>query len=128
MEFIKYNANPKGRKTGDCVIRAICTALQMSWEETYIEMLRVALETGEAISCKENYTEFLARRGYKIQKMPRRSDNTKYTVREFVDELAKPNKIYILNLANHVTVIENNKLYDIWDCSRKSVGNYWVID
>ena len=42
MEFIKYNANPKGRKTGDCVIRAICTALHMSWEETYIEMLRVA--------------------------------------------------------------------------------------
>ena len=34
MKFINYNANPKGRKTGDCVIRAIAFALNKSWIDT----------------------------------------------------------------------------------------------
>ena len=128
MEFIKYNANPKGKKTGDCVIRAICTALNEKWEDTYKGMLDIALKTGYAISCKENYTKYLSAKGYDIQKMPRRKDNTKYTVKEFADELADRNKIYVLNLANHVTIIKNKNLYDLWNCSKKSVGNYWIID
>ena len=59
--------------------------------------------------------------------MPKRADNTKYTVREFADELAKENKTYIINIAHHTTVIKNKKLYDIWNCGRKSVGNFWII-
>ena len=35
MEFVNYNANPKNKKTGDCVIRALCTALEDSWEQVY---------------------------------------------------------------------------------------------
>ena len=40
MEFVKFNANPKGRKTGDCVVRAICTALNESWEEKIQKVMK----------------------------------------------------------------------------------------
>lgn len=128
MKFIKYNANPKNKKTGDCVIRAICTALNESWVDTYKGMLDVAIETGQAISYKDNYVEYLKRKGYDIQKQPKKSSGKKYTIEEFADKLARPNKTYILNVANHVTVVINKSLYDIWDCRRKTVGNYWVLD
>lgn len=65
--------------------------------------------------------------GYEIQKMPVRDDRTRYTLEEFCDELAKPNIIYIVKVANHITVVKNKDLYDTWNCSNKSVGNYWII-
>ncbi len=127
MEFVKYNANPKKKKTGDCVIRAICTGLKESWEDTYKGMLDVALDTYQAISWNKNYEYYLKRKGYNKQKMPRRLDKTRYTVKEFADELAEPDATYILSVANHLTLIINKDLYDTWDCGRKSVGNYWTI-
>ena len=60
--------------------------------------------------------------------MPKHKDNSRYTVKEFIDELAKPKGTYIISIANHLTLVINKKLVDIWDCSRKSVGNYWYIN
>jgi len=127
MKFINYNANPKYKKTGDCVIRAICTALNDSWEDTYRGMLDVALRKGYAISSKDNYECYLKERGILKQKMPRKFDRTRYTVEEFADRLAKPNMTYIVTVANHLTVIINNDLYDLWNAGRKCVGNYWEV-
>ena len=127
MNFVKYNANPKNKKTGDCVIRAICTALDKPWEVVYREMFELALETGYAVSTKHNYQLYLERQGYEMCKMPRRADRTRYTVEQFVDAFGKTKTNYILNLANHVTCIKEFSLYDIWNCKNKSVGNYWEI-
>lgn len=127
FKFENYNANPFKKKTGDCVIRAICVALKEEWKDTYKGMYDVAVETGYAISCKENYKEYLLKKGYKMQKMPKRDDGKKYTVKEFIEEVAEPNKNYIIKLTHHLTCVKNGKLIDIWDCSRRKVGNYWVV-
>ena len=126
-KFEKYNANPYKIKTGDCVIRATCVALKEDWKDTYKGMFDVAMEKGYAISSKENYKEYLARKGYTMEKMPKKANGKRYTVREFIEQLADPKKNYVVNLANHLTCIEKGTLVDIWDCSRKSVGNYWII-
>lgn len=127
MQFIKYNANPYGIKTGDCVIRAISTALNTSWAKVYKEMLEVALETGYAISCTENYTEYLKRKGFEKQKMPKKSNGGKYRLHEFIDELADPNGVYVVNICNHATCVDRKTIYDLWDCRNKCVLNYWKI-
>ena len=44
-----------------------------------------------------------------------------------LSRIAKKNGIYVLKIAGHVTVIKNKTLYDIWNCKRKTVGNYWRI-
>ena len=36
--FTPYNPNPRGINTGDCVIRAICRALDKTWEKVYTEL------------------------------------------------------------------------------------------
>ena len=35
MKFIEFNINPKNKRTKDCVIRAIATATNSSWEYIY---------------------------------------------------------------------------------------------
>lgn len=127
FKYEEYNANPYKKKTGDCVIRAVCVALDEMWKETYTGMFEIAIEKGYAVSCKENYKEYLKRKGYTMNKMPRRANNKRYTVKEFIEELANPKKNYIISLANHLTCIEKGTLVDTWNCSRKYVGNYWEV-
>lgn len=44
--FTYYNANPKGKHTTDCVIRAICTALGQDYKETVMELTKLWLNSG----------------------------------------------------------------------------------
>ena len=36
--WIRCNPNPLGKQTSDCVVRAICIALEQSWKRTYREL------------------------------------------------------------------------------------------
>lgn len=128
MKFINYNANPKGRRTGDCVIRAIAFALNKSWIDTYRALFENTLKTFYSISSKDNYKSYLKSIGCEMQKMPRKPDRKRYTVSEFCDELAEPRKTYIISVANHLTCIRDKALVDTWNCGSKSVGNYWIVE
>lgn len=127
MEFIRYNNNPRSRKASDCVIRALSLALDKSWYQIYRELFELGLEECRMINEPDLYQLYLKKQGLEKQRMPKRPDNTRYTVKEFANELAKPDKIYILSIAHHITVIKNKDLYDTWNCSHKSVGNYWIV-
>lgn len=128
MQFINYNANPKGRKTTDCVIRAMSTALNNTWEDTYRALVDFSIKRGLASSDKRAITLFLHYKGYTKQKMHKREDNTRYSVKDFIDEIAKPKAVYIIGLANHLTVVKDGVLLDTWNCSKKIVNSYWIID
>ena len=127
--YKEYNANFKNKKTTDCVVRAISVALNKSWEDTFKELSEYTLKTGymwnDNGAC--GFKKFLKLKGYEKQKMPRREDNTRYTVKEFIEELANKNSTYIISVAGHLTVVKDLTLIDIWDCSYKSVGNYWIV-
>lgn len=127
MEFIKYNKNPKNKKTNDCVIRAIATATNREWENVYKELAEQGIKKGLMINDRNNWKAYLKSIGYEQQKMPRKEDRTRYTLEKFCDELAEENKIYIIKLAGHLTCVKDKKLYDTWNCSNKCVGNYWII-
>ena len=123
MEYFSLNLNPIGKRSGDCVVRAICGATNKTWEEVYNDLCKLGLEMKEMPNMKKVFEKYLEQIGWKKQKMPRFGDNTRYTLEEFADENNKG--VYIINLANHLTYIEDGTLIDIWDCSGKSVGNYW---
>ena len=128
MKFVEYNNNPKKKKAGDCVVRAVALALDKSWVRVYNELAELGLVECRMINEPALYEKYLSNLGIKKQKMPRRDDNTRYTVREFANELAHPDTTYLISVAKHLTVVKNRDLYDTWDCSYKSVGNYWIIN
>lgn len=125
MEFIKRNENPKGWKTGDCVVRALTTATEMDYLDVYDTLYQIGRKKCRMPNDKIVYEKFLQDNGFTNCKMPRHNDNSRYTVSELIDELGEGN-ILVMNVAHHVTVSVNDKLVDLWNCGGKSVGNYFI--
>ena len=136
--FKYYNANPKNKRTTDCVIRAICVALDQSYEQTVKELTDVWLSTGYDMSDTKCFGKYLELKGWSKQKQPRKSDNKKYTGKEFCKLLNKDvlaiGKRVVANIGgNHVVCIMETeglhgtfKVHDIWDSTDGCIGNYWT--
>lgn len=122
-KYVFWNVNPKGKYKGDCVPRAISTACKISWEEATRQLTEVAITLACTFNEKEAYDTWLTQQGWTKQKQPRKSNNKKYTVEEFCS--LNPKGTYVVGVANHLTVVEDGYVLDTWNCSYKTVGNYW---
>lgn len=128
LKYVEKNVNPKNRKTGDCAVRAIVGTVSISYEQALKECYEVALKTCYGITDKQVVEGVLKKHGYIKMKQPRRSDNTKYTVRDMDKILTKQQmkEGVLITVAGHHTCIVNGAVQDIWDCRDKSVGNYYI--
>lgn len=125
-EIFKYhNQNPHNRITADCVARAISFALKIPYNDVIMEMAELQCKTGYAITEREEV--LLKQHGIEKQPMLRHIDNTKFTLKEFIEthELGT----YLVRMPSHLTVVKDGINYDIWDCtkSHSKVGNYWIV-
>lgn len=129
--FHYYNANPKNRLGNDCVIRAICTALDQSWEQTVRELTEVGIKKGFVLNDKQTYAEYLKQKGWIKKEQPRKFDGTKYTGKEFCEKLQRSGNAPYMNIiahigGHHIVAIVNGKVNDIWNSTDGCIGNYWV--
>lgn len=125
--FHFHNANPKNRFTTDCVIRALCTALEIPYSQVVMELAKLQCETGYDDGDNKLYGMYLEQKGWTKQKQPRKEDNTKYTGEEFCIFIARENRRYVANVGgNHTVAIVNKRIYDTWDSTEGCVGNYWT--
>lgn len=131
--FHYYNANPKNKITGDCWCRAICTALEIPYNQVVMEMAELHCKTGK--DCPID--DYLKSKGWIKHKQPRKADNTKYTGKEFCQKLNSDIMgIGIKVIANigghHIVCIKEDeveglyKIHDIWNSTEKCIGNYWI--
>lgn len=122
--FIKYNHNPKGRSTSDCVVRAIAKALDMEWKDVLLDLTNLGVGKGYTFHDRRVYGEYLTQHGFVKQKQPRKWDNTKYKLGE-LGELSK-SSVILVTIAKHMTVVVDNIVRDTWDCRGKTISNYWI--
>lgn len=132
--FHYYNANPKNKLAGDCVIRAICTALEEPYEKVYRELLEVSLKCGYVLNEKKCYERYLKEKGWVKHEQPRKWDNTKFTGEEWCYEVKSV--VYdrrtswdriIAHIGGHHTVaIIKGRVWDTWDSTDGCIGNYWT--
>ena len=95
--FHFYNANYKNRIAGDCVIRAISTAMNKPWEVVFREMADLGLKKGYMPNDDQIIALYLENNGWIKHKQPRKDDNTKYTGKEFCELIKNKNiNLYIL--------------------------------
>lgn len=121
-----YNANPFERRTGDCAVRALSLVLEKDWKDVYKELLELTLKTGWSVCSKENIEKYLKSLGYEKQKMPKKKNNTRYTGEEFAK--MNPKGRFFLSIGTrHNSALVDGKIYDIWNCTKRCVGNYWII-
>lgn len=132
ISFIKKNINPRSRKCGDCVIRAIAFATGESWEMTLENLCAIGLKIKTPPNDKSAYEKYLSQRGFIKCKQPRKADGSKFLISQ-IDELinktyfdGKPIEAVVISCANHLTVVTDNTCFDTWDCRGKTICNYYV--
>lgn len=132
FEFKEVNLNPKNKKTGDCVIRAIANAEQKEWDIVYMRLCSIGLRLCELPNCKRTYEKYLEQNQWYKHKQPRKENGKKYTIEEWCQILWDRERYgsVLFTMANHMTVVKIHKdgcvLEDLWDCSYKTVSNYWT--
>ena len=140
--FMFHNENPKGHRTGDCVIRAIAAAEGKTWDEVFTSLCELALKYKEMPNDKKVYSRYLEAQGWKKYKQPRKDDNTKYTGSQWCIKMSVVNPdgaagnviahigghhIVCIKPTNHGDGINcRYKICDTWDSSRGCIGNYWI--
>lgn len=122
--FNYFNANPKGKLTGDCSFRAISLALGIDYNESVRERFEMFIETGIVPNSTKGEEDYLKSKGWVKNKQPKKSNGKKYTGVEFVEEFKGT---CVAHIGGHHTVcIKDGKIWDTWDSSHGCIGNYWT--
>ena len=132
--FHYYNANPKNRFTTDCVIRSISTAMEIPYNQVVMEMAKMECDTGYSRGSNEGIDRYLQSKGWKKNRQPRKLNNTKYTGKEWCEQIQEGlyidgkslNRIIANIGGGHIVAIINGKVWDTWDSTDGRIGNFWV--
>lgn len=138
--FQFYDANPKGRVTGDCVIRAIAAGTGKTWETVLKDLTEIALKYKVSPLDSACYQRYLEQLGFTKMSQPRKQNGRKYTAQEFCEVVTEKHKdddtalpVIIAHVGgNHLSLIRGHTDFfrvvvtDTWDCSNGCVGNYWI--
>ena len=121
MIWEKFNNNPAGRSVGDCAVRAVSVALNVSWETAYAMIVTNGYLMGDMPSSNSVWGAVLREHGFKRKVVESECPDC-YTAEDFVNEHTRG--IYTLGFGNHVATAVNGVLYDSWD-SRKEIPQYF---
>ncbi|MCR5504071.1 MAG: hypothetical protein K6E94_00595 [Elusimicrobiaceae bacterium] len=86
-----------------------------TWKNAVMRLVRNAIVDGLVnFNYTTNIVKFMEKWEYKRHKAPRKG----MTVREFGEEFAKKNEVYMIHVVKprHITIIDDGDLMDIWDC------------
>ena len=118
----QHNENPINARVGDCVIRAISTALGQEWSKTYTDLCVQGLMFCDLPSSNAVWGAYLAFKGYLRKAIPNACQC--YTVADFCRE--HPKGVYILGTGTHaLTVIDGNHI-DVWDSGQECPIYYFT--
>ncbi len=114
-----YNANIHNNFVNDCVVRAISTAEDKSWSETYDDLSRIAKKNGILLDDVNFVDPLLDYRYDRVRVMPNE------TVEDFVDRY--PMGTYLITMPNHITTVIDGIIYDTFDCRDRLIWNVWRV-
>ena len=140
MTFKFFNANPKDKRSGDCVLRAISTATGKTWDEVLDDLVAYAHKYKLMPNDPKCYGRYLEDLGFIKMPQPRKDDNTKYTGSEFCKRCSinyTHGETIVAHIGGHHTVAimptregdginDRYKVLDIWNSTNGAVGNYWI--
>lgn len=136
MGFIYFNDNPYGLHVGDCVIRAISTALNYNWFMVHDELSFLSRKMADMPSSNRVWKTYLEELGYK-ETMIENTCPRCLTVHQFCQdhpygsyilstcEYKKANSIIVTG--THVVAVIDGKYYDTWDSGGDIPLSYFYV-
>lgn len=122
--WIQYNPNPAGRMVGDCAVRAVAMALDISWENAYLDLMLAGYQMCDMPSSNSVWGSVLKKNGFKMKAMPDTCPDC-YMAEDFCEEC--PEGTFVLGFGNHVATVVDGNLYDSWDSSKEIVQYLWYL-
>lgn len=119
--YVFLNKNPFGLRIGDCVIRAISTALDQSWEKTYVDLCVEGYSMGDLPNSNATWGAYLVNKGYKRHIIPDTCPSC-YTIDQFAAD--HPQGTYIVATGTHAVCIKDGNIYDTWN-SGQEIPTYY---
>ena len=117
MSLYKYkNENPLNKETGDCVVRALVTATGEDYDTILRQLFDLAFELKTIPNGKECWEMFLRQKGWIRNPISNKKGSKRPTVESFTKDHKQGT--YIVQVANHLTVVKDGYYYDIWDCGK----------
>lgn len=121
--WVEYNPNPCARMVGDCAVRAISAALDISWEDAYMMLADAGLRMCEIMNANSVIDAVLREHGfYKETVPPFRNDC--YTAEKFCRD--NPVGVYVLGFGTHVATVVDGNILDAWDSSYEIPQYVWM--
>ena len=110
--YVYYPPNPCGKRTDDCVIRAITKALDVDWETASIYAIIQQIRDADIYTKNYVWGNLLIRNGYSKHHLPDTCPDC-YTVKDFANDhkLGK----YIVGTGDHVLAVVDGDYFDTWD-------------
>lgn len=135
--FIIMNENPFGLDVGDCVIRAISTALGYNWFMVHDELSFLSRQMADMPSSNRVWKQYLYDKGLQEYQAQNTCPNC-LTVEGFCRQ--HPRGRYILSTAEytkardnlivtgtHVVAVIDGDYYDTWDSGQDVPLSYFVV-
>lgn len=122
--YENVNLNPKGNKCGDCTIRCMAAALDITWDDAY-DMLAFK---GKAKSLPMDdinlFREILAEHGFmEVTVKPKKGE--KRPNLRWIASLHQ-DSIVVGQCSHHVMCAKDGRVMDIWDSSERALYRYWI--
>ena len=122
MAYVPFNNNPLGKRTGDCVIRAVSNVLNEDWERTYIDLMLEGFAMKDLPTANYVWGGYLKRWGFDRYAIPNECPKC-YTVRDFCED--HPTGRYVLGTGTHAVSVINGDYYDTWDSGDEVPIYFW---
>lgn len=123
MGYKYFMNNPCGARVGDCAVRAISKALNISWEEAYSKLAINGYRMCDMPSSNTVIASVLRQNGFYRENLPDYGDRP-YTVREFAER--NPIGVYVLGTGNHVVCVRDGTYWDSWNSGDEPVIYFWT--
>ena len=121
--WVRYNPNPVGRSVGDCAVRAIAKALNVSWEKAFTLIAVNAFQMGDMPSSNSVWGAVLRQHGFYRSAIESECPDC-YTAEDFCKD--HPKGVYVLGFGNHVATVLDGQIFDSWDSSQEIPQYYWT--
>lgn len=122
--WIQINPNPKRKRVPDCVVRAICVALNMNWYDVYDGICNTGRMDCSMPSDDDVWGHYLLLLGFIPFILPKNLPEH-ITIGKFC-KLFKTGT-YIIGTGNHAVAVVDGNYYDTWDSGNEEPSFFWKI-
>ena len=122
--WVRTNPNPGHKEVPDCVVRAICIALNMRWIDVYDDLCELGRQEFNMPSADSVWGKYLYIQGFEPFLLPHRCPKC-ITIQQFC--MIYPRGKYIIGTGSHAVAVIDSDYYDSWDSGEQIPSFFWRI-